>query len=144
MFCLTGTQQAHKIKINGKKIELYETAEDEVPVAVRKMEEDPCQPILDQYSVGEWIACVYDGDWHIAQIEELDLDEEEVKVNWWRNNTKGSTTAFFNENAFCCVPVASVLKKVCPKKARGRRTNRIEVPLQDQKDIEQIFRNFMA
>jgi len=142
---IPGTQQAHRVEIGSGKIHLYEVSRDTTVMATKIMESEVAQPlvIIDECAVSDWIACVYENQWYVAIIDEVDLADQEVKVTFWKQNTSKLKlgTSYISENASCYIKIGQILKKIFPSRA-SRRGRTINISLEEQEEVDRLFRQF--
>ncbi|OXA46124.1 hypothetical protein Fcan01_19102 [Folsomia candida] len=142
---IAGTQQAHRIEIASGKIHLYEVSRDTTVMATKIMESEGQPPlvIIDECSVSDWVVCVYEKQWYVAIIDEVDLAEQEVKVTFWKPNTSKSKsgTSYISENASCYIKIGQIIKKIFPSRA-SRRGRTINISMEEQEEIGRLFQQF--
>lgn len=89
---------------------------------------------LDEACKDEWVGCVYERNWYIGQIVEIDTNLEEVFVSFLQRPPKAGQTTFKKSlRDECWVPFGRVLKKIAaPRKGPTGRNFIIELPLQEE------------
>lgn len=140
---VAGTKQAHRIKIQNGKISLFETSLDKLPFVVREIQSSLPPMILEACSINDWVACIYNSKWCLAKIDEVDLEEDEIKVSFWKRNVgpKGGTS-FVPENTSCYVPVSSVLKKLSPPKS-SRTSRFVTITHAEQQHLAELEKLYL-
>jgi hypothetical protein len=102
---------------------------------------------LDDFSINDWIGCVYEDhiteelNWYIGIVDEVIFEYQELKVSFWTyRSRKGERgTSFQPDKSFSSVPIGRILKKLTPSR-RTRRT--AEFSLDQQDELEKLFQDF--
>lgn len=146
MTTIPGTQQGHRFTVDEEKIFMFETSSDTLPIAVKKMKDDPIRSVqFGDCSINDWIGCVYNNTWCIAVVDEVDEETQELKVSFWKSNSgpKGGKS-FIPENTKCYVPIWHVLKKLPTPKQVGRRRKIAEISLEEQSSLTTLLEQFLS
>jgi hypothetical protein len=136
-----GTQQCHKICIQGHQILAYETSQDHETLTTRDMKNSFDSPviIIDESMISDWVVCQYDRKWYLGIIRDINMNENEVEIDFWKNATPNKPGALFTrEDKSCWIPIAHLLKKLAPPKA-SRTGRTVSVCISEQKLFDQLL-----
>lgn len=93
---------------------------------------------IGDFTPGEYVACLYDGEWWIGSVRTTSEEEQDVEVQFMHPHGPAKTFFWPRREDVCCVPLCHVMCKITvPTTATGRRYNL------DTQDLDVIRTRFL-
>ena len=80
----------------------------------------------DAYQPGQYVACIYDDEWHIGNIAQRSDSNQDVLINFMRRNDNKSLVWSHHEDK-CWVPFLHVLCGLCVPEIEGASARKYKI-----------------
>ena len=95
------------------KIAYKRTAEDESFVGIYNMSDKPPTAICcKDLKINDYVACRYGLQWWIGLVQQVDQEEEDVKICFLHPPGPAASFIWPIRNDFCLIPITDVILKV--------------------------------
>jgi len=113
------TQRVHMVSVSENRLNCFELSSDKDVLCSRDIE-TPALPavVFTNNMKGEHFICIYEGAWYPVEVREIDMQEEEVKVDFYKRNTAGY---FTKEGAYCWIPFIDIVKAISLPRVKSSR-----------------------
>lgn len=152
---VTGTRSHHSyIPIANGKLEMRRISEDVTfsIVSVRNSDETvetsatPGHEISEDFSCyqpGQYVACVYDANWYVANIIERSDEHNDVYCHFMkRSNMTLSWPAENRQNPPCWIPFQDIICRINAPEIQGRSARHYKLVPADVERIQMLLPNF--
>ena len=99
-----------------------------------KENDPPPHLTVYDYQPGQYLACSYDGKWWVGNIQEICMEEKDLKVSFMHPHGPSKSFKWPGNQDVCWVPVEAILSILKPPATRHGRIYTL-----DQRDTELLL-----